>query len=45
MALYNKLNLRSAAFDIIEAVTSKLDYHQSAMEGKQNIIPPQLAYV
>ncbi len=35
----------SAAFDTIEAVISELDYHQSAMKGKNGVTLPQSAYV
>ena len=35
----------TAAFDTIEAVISELDYHQSAMNGKNGITLPQSAYV
>ena len=35
----------SAAFDTIEAVISELDYHQSALKGKEGVILPQSAYV
>ena len=35
----------SAAFDTIEAVISELDYHQSAMKGKDGVTLPQSAYV
>ena len=35
----------SAAFDTIEAVITELDYHQSAMKGKEGVTLPQSAYV
>ena len=35
----------SAAFDTIEAVISELDYHQSALKRKKDVILPQSAYV
>ena len=35
----------SAAFDTIEAVISELDYHQSAMNGKNGVTLPQSVYV
>ena len=35
----------SAAFDTIEAVITELDYHQSAMKGKDGVTLPQSAYV
>ena len=35
----------SAAFDTIEAVINELDYHQSAMKGKDGVTLPQSAYV
>lgn len=34
-----------AAFDTIESVITELDYHQSAMKGKEGITLPQSAYV
>ena len=35
----------TAAFDTIEAVISELDYHQSAMNGKNGVTFPQSVYV
>ena len=35
----------SAAFETIEAVITELDYHQSAMNGKNGVALPESAYI